>query len=137
MLLQHQNPKIKPSFLLLMMFSLMLLLAGLHQLLKLLPKTHIQRLQRTAMPHTRGPLDKIPQPKKGLALPVARLHIIRICLLRLPTMQQRQPVVLQREVASRDVPVNDFLNRPRPTLSGSYANAFRYSPKASANCWPA
>lgn len=109
---------------------LMLLLSLIEQPQKLIPKERVGRLDHRTLPHARSGIDKIAQADIGLSLSVDGLHILTVLLLRLLTVEEREFVFVDWQVAGCDVTVDDFLNKGWGTFYSSNWSALWYSSRA-------
>ena len=89
----------------------MLCLRLIEQPQKLTPKKGIRRFNHGALPHIGGHINKIPQSNISLRLSIHRLHILAILLLGLLTVEEGELVLIQRQVAGRNIPMDHLLHK--------------------------
>ena len=89
----------------------MLCLRLIEQPQKLTPKKGIRRFNHGALPHIGGRINKIPQSNISLRLSIHRLHILAILLLGLLTVEEGELVLIQRQVAGRNIPMDHLLHK--------------------------
>ena len=89
----------------------MLSLCLIEQSQKLTPKKGIGGLNHGALPHIGSSINKIPQSNISLRLSIDRLDILAILLLGLLTVEEGKLVLIQRQVASRNISMDYLLHR--------------------------
>ena len=97
---------------------------------KLTPKKRIRRLNHGAFPHIRSSINKISQSNISLCLSIDRLDILAILLLGLLAVEKGELVLIQGQVASRNITMDYFLHKIYRTFYTSYCNALWYSLRA-------
>ena len=94
----------------------MLGLCLIEQPQKLTPKKGIRRFNHGALPHIGSSINKIPQSNISLRLSINRLHVLAILLLGLLTVEEGKLVLIQRQVASRNIPMDHLLHKTHYTF---------------------